>query len=701
MYLKNQQYLNDIQKYYFSKDENKNVTIIDIKNINDFNCINKQIELSKKFNMIKIINIKKNKNNMSITIENIIDDLFYFFKKNNLNDSHKNFIFEKIKVILLKFSEENLEQSICINLNNFYIKYIKNEYEVFYNFFSNNNFDETKLIKKLLKQNNNEILENFYFTPKREIDMNNFKKYNKFFNENTILYNILNIFFDYLINKEKFFFKNWNNNNYNFFIDINDFYNNFFSNIENFKKFIKFKYIDYINDIIYNILIECFSILFYKKEEFNLYLMCYNDFQNIKNVSIQTHLKNKIINIYYVNDNIKNYFINNDLKSIEILINIIKTLSINDYNILTNLINNSSVTEDDKNILKIIEEMKLQNNEFFMNNFFISSFVYYCLSKDIHANKEGVFNFNEGYLSMKNASTLLKGVKNCSNIKKINMQYNQIGALGMYELNKIILFNNIKKINLDKNNLKSNDLKYLVLQSNIKNNDNLKLSLNVSYNNLDEKSIIYLQKLLNYIPNIYHLNLSNNFIGKGLKNLFSSLIYMTKKNKCKLKNLYLGNCNIDNASFFQLANYVTLKNCQLEILNLNYNNLNNIAGHHFLKKMKYNKSINELYLYNCNIKNREILNLKNIVKFSQLNTLSLFKNQINIYENVLNFYSIFQIIMNEKQNFYFPITYNIDISENDFLLLEKEDINLFKKFIGKNIKIFFDYYDIKNKIFYN
>jgi hypothetical protein len=55
--------------------------------------------------------------------------------------------------------------------------------------------------------------------------------------------------------------------------------------------------------------------------------------------------------------------------------------------------------------------------------------------------------------------------------------------------------------------------------------------------------------------------------------------------------------------------------------------------------------------------------------------------------------------MKEKQNFYFPITYNIDISENDYLLLDKEDINLFKKFIDKDIKIFFDYYDLKNKLF--
>ena len=693
---------NDIhQKYYFSKDKKKNITIIDIKNINDINCIEEQIELTKKFNMIKIINIKKNKNNMSIIIENIIEESYHFFERNNLSYSNKNIIFEKIKNILLKFSKENLFQSININLKNFYIIYRKNKYDVFYNFFSNNNYNETNLIITILKQNNNEILENLLLNPKREIDFNIFKKYNKFFNENSILYNIINIFLDYFINKDNFFLKNRNNinNNYIYFIDINDFYLNFFSNIEKYKKYIKFKYIDYINDIIYIILIECYSILFHKEEKFNLDLTCFNDFQNINNISFQMYLKNKIINLYYVNDNIKNYFKNNDLKSIDILIKIIKTLSINDYNILINLINNSEVTEDDKNIIQIIEEIKLQDNEKFINNFFISSFVYYCLSNDKFINSKRIFNFNEGYLTMKNTSILLQGVKNCFNIKEINMEFNQIGSLGMYEIKKIILFNNVNKINLGKTNLISNDLKYLVLESNVKIINKLEIYLDLSFNNLDEKCIIYLQKLFYLFPNIYHLNLSKNFIGKGLKNLFLSLIFFSKKNICKLKNLYLSNCNIDNESIFQLANYVSLKSCKLEILNLNYNNLNTIAGHYFLKKLKYNKSISELYLYNCNIKNKEIINLKNIVKFGQINTLSLFKNKINIYENVLNFYSIFQIIIKQKQNFYFPITYNIDISENDYLLLDKEDINLFKKFIDKDIKIFFDYYDLKNKLF--
>ena len=693
---------NDIhQKYYFSKDKKKNITIIDIKNINDINCIEEQIELTKKFNMIKIINIKKNKNNMSIIIENIIEELYHFFERKNLSYSNKNFIFEKIKNILLKFSKENLNQSININLKNFYIIYRKNKYDVFYNFFSNNNYNETNLITTILKQNNNEILENLLLNPKREIDFNIFKKYNKFFNENSILYNIINIFLDYFINKDNFFLKNRNNinNNYIYFIDINDFYLKFFSNIEKYKKFIKFKYIDYINDIIYIILIECYSILFHKEEKFNLDLTCFNDFQNINNISFQMYLKNKIINLYYVNDNIKNYFKNNDLKSIDILVKIIKTLSINDYNILINLINNSKVTEDDKSIIKIIEEIKLQDNEIFINNFFISSFVYHCLSNDKFINSKRIFNFNEGYLTMKNTSVLLKGVKNFFDIKEINMEFNQIGSLGMYEIKKIILFNNVNKINLGKTNLISNDLKYLVLESNVKIINKLEIYLDLSFNNLDEKCIIYLQKLFYLFPNIYHLNLSKNFIGKGLKNLFLSLIFFSKKNICKLKNLYLSNCNIYNESIFQLANYVSLKSCKLEILNLNYNNLNTIAGHYFLKKLKYNKSISELYLYNCNIKNKEIINLKNIVKFGQINTLSLFKNKINIYQNVLNFYSIFQIIMKEKQNFYFPITYNIDISENDYLLLDKEDINLFKKFIDKDIKIFFDYYDLKNKLF--
>jgi hypothetical protein len=147
--------------------------------------------------------------------------------------------------------------------------------------------------------------------------------------------------------------------------------------------------------------------------------------------------------------------------------------------------------------------------------------------------------------------------------------------------------------------------------------------------------------------------------------------------------------NLEQNGINLLSKLTVSKKCSIETLCLNYNNLNNLAGKNFIKNLKYNKSIKELYLCNCDINNIFISNIKNIIISCELNSFSLYQNNISIFEKILKFYNLFKIYFKNTEH-YFPITTSFDVSYNKKFFIEK--MNLMIKELKKFTML--DVYDI-------
>ena len=190
--------------------------------------------------------------------------------------------------------------------------------------------------------------------------------------------------------------------------------------------------------------------------------------------------------------------------------------------------------------------------------------------------------------------------------KSLNLQYNELGNIGSYCLGTLFHFSkNIEKLNFNKNNLESKNLFYFI--KGINSIDNFQIynlkSINFTGNSLDQKSGKDFAKLIKLCPNLEELNLNRNEkIGNGIIFIFNSILIMMKKmhknhNKYNLKILLLSMTTLQPNGINELSKLIISKLCSIEILCLNYNNLNNSAGYNFIKKIKYNKSLKSLIFF--------------------------------------------------------------------------------------------------------
>ena len=610
----------------------------------------------------------------------------------NINDSF--YILEG------EFKNNELIKGTLFNCNNIKIENlekIKNNTKIKSFFSMINNYDfcgktdnENIFKKKLIK------IENFI-----EIK-------NKFSNEE-FFENLINIFLDFFCEKENIEFE-IKSNNREIFIDLNDFNDKYFNNIEYYKKFIKDEYWSYINDIILLLILLIYSLLINSSSEYNFNLYNFEDFQKIKMKNLQQKLISIVINLKFVNFEFSQFLLNieGETKNINILIEIIRNLY---KGIIKNFeIKNEKNDEykDLKDMINILEKEEKKNDNEILSNLFILSWCYYCFKENPlfnnyykNENINGEINVSNAHLTQFNSAMLLFSLRLFGDkTKKLNLQYNELGNIGSYCLGTLFHFSkNIENLNYNKNNLESKNLFYFI--KGINSIDNFQIynlkSINFTGNSLDQKSGKDFAKLIKLCPNLEELNLNRNEkIGNGIIFIFNSILIMMKKmhknhNKYNLKILLLSMTTLQPNGINELSKLIISKLCSIEILCLNYNNLNNSAGYNFIKKIKYNKSLKELYLYHCEIKNSFVSNIKNIIRFCDINTLSLYQNNINIYENIFKIYNLFKINNNNEKNYYFPITYTFDISYNNHFFIDNEykqkTTDLIEKFIIKKEQI--------------
>ena len=287
--------------------------------------------------------------------------------------------------------------------------------------------------------------------------------------------------------------------------------------------------------------------------------------------------------------------------------------------------------------------------------------------------------FVEGRFS----NTIISPIKLEPKISSVNLGQNNIREWGLFELGKSITMNsNIKSITLKISLLRGYYLDFFVSGLGIYDNYSVE-DLNLSMNYLKEESAFSLVKLISHFKNLKTLNLSANDLKGGPKHI---LIYLKKQfrlGKSKLENLYLNNCTMDESAFYELGELVKSRCCKLKRLSIGGNNKSNTVN--FLKQVKYNRNLEELYIFKCGFKNEDIDDILRIISNTNIKHLNLFKNDFKNFGKCLSIVYRTRLI---KNNGYFidrsASLMTLDLSNNAFDLINSDHINLINKIVEDN-----------------
>ena len=290
------------------------------------------------------------------------------------------------------------------------------------------------------------------------------------------------------------------------------------------------------------------------------------------------------------------------------------------------------------------------------------------------------YDISQAFLEFDSSFVMASVMKYDNRIKEIIFNQNKFGEIGLYETAKNLLFNqNITCVNIGQMNITTDHLKFFNLGL-TENHSVIEFNLNNNIK-IDETSGIEIGQILLKFPKLSILNLNKCKIGHGLKYVLESI-----KNQFNITKLYLSKTLMDEISIRILCQIVQNSNCSIKILTVNNCNFNNIMGRKFLKSMCRNKSIEELYMYNCNLNDSYFNEISQLIISGNLNVVSFYKNNFTDFETILKIICLTTInsfkennLNNKKENTLDNQLVNLDLSVNP---IKKETIS------EKHIEIF-------------
>ena len=338
---------------------------------------------------------------------------------------------------------------------------------------------------------------------------------------------------------------------------------------------------------------------------------------------------------------------------------------------------------------------------FFLRFFFISVFIYYQnknsplmkyiplkdnQNEELDKNSLAYipFSYDLRDAEVTGNASIITPIKLDPRITNVFLDNNNLQEVGIQELCNALIFNKgIKYICNNKSSLKSRYLEFFSHLMGIYNNYTLE-ELHLSDNFLKENSGEYLSKLLSHLKGLKTLNLSFNDLKSGLASSFVVLRKLYRKGKSKLENLYLKNCTLNEESIFELGELLQCKFCKLKTLCLNMNSL--VKNKDFLKKIKKNKSLEELYLNQSDIGNNEINDILRIINLTNIKTLYLYKTKITDFNKLLTILYRTKIIKEDSNDLNINLDEetsltNLDLSSNEFNHIKINHIDLLTKII--------------------
>ena len=245
------------------------------------------------------------------------------------------------------------------------------------------------------------------------------------------------------------------------------------------------------------------------------------------------------------------------------------------------------------------------------------------------------YELDKAFIEGRFANIILSPLKIEPRINNVVIARNNLRESGLYELSKLLIMNkNIKLVDFKTSILRSNFLDYFNFGMGLHDNYTLE-ELDLSNNYFKEDSEKNLYKIISHLKGLKTLNLSSNELRKGLSLFFVVLKKLYRKRKTKLENLYLNRCILDEQSLYELGELLKGKFCKLKRLSLCGNSFP-YNNNDFLKKLKKNKSLTEIYLNRNDIWNGDIDDILKIINNTGIKYLYLYKIRITDFNKLLN-----------------------------------------------------------------
>jgi len=254
-------------------------------------------------------------------------------------------------------------------------------------------------------------------------------------------------------------------------------------------------------------------------------------------------------------------------------------------------------------------------------------------------------------------------------IEELKMSKLYMRGKSCLEFSKSLLFNqNIKIIDLHRTVMKSEYFNLITECAEIYKNNSVE-ELNISYNYLKEDSGFTLEYIISHFKKLKTLNLSSNDLKLGISPLLIALKNLYRKGKTNLENLYLNKCKLDDIAFYELGELLESKYCNLKKLYLIENSIP--SNSKFLKKLKKNRSLTQIYFNKGNIGNNNTDDIMRVISNCHLDYLYLNNNKISNFDQCLRILyrtkrtKIIKSDEKEGDSYHVPYLYNLDLSNNN------------------------------------
>ena len=326
-------------------------------------------------------------------------------------------------------------------------------------------------------------------------------------------------------------------------------------------------------------------------------------------------------------------------------------------------------------------------------SFLIQVFIYYQnknspLMKYIVKDKnlesiDYVYDLRGACIEGRFSSIIISPLRLEPRIRSIQFSQNNLREVGLYEIGKFIIFNkNTKTLELDTCLFRGNFIEFFNCITGLFDNYSVE-KLNLSFNYFKDNCEIYLAKLISHFKGLKTLNLTANEFKRGISSTIIILKKLYRQKKIKLEKLMINRSLLDDAFYYEIGELLKCKFCKLKYLYLNFNSMpNNI---NFLKKIKKNKTLVQISLNKNDITNDDSNDIMRIINHTELRSLYLFKNRITNFDAFLRIIYRTKLIKDEgnlepiigDQSF----LSNLDLSNNDILIKNKNHIRLFNNII--------------------
>ena len=429
------------------------------------------------------------------------------------------------------------------------------------------------------------------------------------------------------------------------------------------------------------------------------YLIYRINYEKFNLIKISQEKNNKIIKYIYNDCNIEHKILDNIYKSIKDKEENIfeEDLSINS---IMHIYSNFKQKNKSDNIKVYVENIK---------SFLYSVFIYYQTKnsplinygieeKDSENMTKVPYSYNliGAYVEGRYAKTIISPIRIEKKISNILLGQNNLREMGMFELGKTLVFNkNINSLELNLSLLYHHYLDYLILGMGIFCNNSIQV-LNLSSNYLKGNIEKNLRKIIHKFKGLKILNISSNEIKDGLSPFFIVLKRLFQKNEINIEVLILNNCYLDDSSFYELGELLKSKFCKIKKLYLLRNDISKIIP--FLKKIKKNKILTDLFFGETNICNKDISDINKIISNSGIKNLNMHKNNISNFKEALRILNRTRIVnknidekngkLIEKSN---SVLKSLDISNNQIFNKNTIYIKLLKEISEKTTLFLLDF----------